>query len=305
MSKQIFFDSASDQAFKPKRFIGRFAIYLILLFWAFICLFPIYWTITTTFKAAPDVMKGNLIPWWDYQPKWLGLKSLGLSPNTIFVESTVREEFLKRFWNSAITSVGASTIAVLLGSCAAYGLGRFQYRFGFMRNSDISFFFLSQLILPPVVLALPFLVLYKELALLDTRVGLIALYTLTVLPIVIWIMRDQFSSIPTELEEAALVDGLSIWGAFLTIILPIALPGMVASFIISLVLTWNEYFFAALLTSSHAKTLPVMVASQTGSQGISWWSMAALSLAAILPLIIIAIILERYIIKGMAAGAVK
>lgn len=305
MSKQIFFDSVSDQAFKPKRFIGRFAIYLILLFWAFICLFPIYWTITTTFKAAPDVMKGNLIPWWDYQPKWLGLKSLGLSPNTIFVESTVREEFLKRFWNSAITSVGASTIAVLLGSCAAYGLSRFQYRFGFMRNSDISFFFLSQLILPPVVLALPFLVLYKELALLDTRVGLIALYTLTVLPIVIWIMRDQFSSIPTELEEAALVDGLSIWGAFLTIILPIALPGMVASFIISLVLTWNEYFFAALLTSSHAKTLPVMVASQTGSQGISWWSMAALSLAAILPLIVIAIILERYIIKGMAAGAVK
>lgn len=305
MSKQIFFDSASDKAFKPKRLIGRLAIYLILLFWAIICLFPIYWTITTTFKAAPDVMKGNLIPWWDYQPKWLGLKSLGLSPNTIFVESTVRAEFLKRFWNSAITSVGASTIAVLLGSCAAYGLSRFQYRFGFMRNSDISFFFLSQLILPPVVLALPFLVLYKELALLDTRIGLIALYTLTVLPIVIWIMRDQFSSIPTELEEAALVDGLSIWGAFLTIILPIALPGMVASFIISLVLTWNEYFFAALLTSSYAKTLPVMVASQTGSQGISWWSMAALSLAAILPLIIIAIILERYIIKGMAAGAVK
>ena len=305
MSKQIFFDSSVDRAFKPKRIIGRFAIYGVLIFWAFLCLFPIYWTVTTTFKAAPDVMKGNLIPWWDFRPKWLGLKSLGLSPNTIFVESTVREEFLKRFANSAITSVGASSIAVLLGSCAAYGLSRFKYRFGFMRNSDISFFFLSQLILPPVVLALPFLVLYKELALLDTRVGLIALYTLTVLPIVIWIMKDQFSSIPTELEEAALVDGLSILGAFLTIILPIALPGMVASFIISLVLTWNEYFFAALLTSSHAKTLPVMVASQTGSQGISWWSMAALSLAAILPLIIIAIILERYIIKGMAAGAVK
>ncbi len=121
-----------------------------------------------------------------------------------------------------------------------------------MRNPDISFFFLSQLILPPVVLALPFLVLYKELALLDTRIGLILLYTLTVLPIVIWIMRDQFASIPIELEEAALVDGLSIWGAFLTIILPIALPGMVAAFILSLVLTWNEYFFAALLTGSNA-----------------------------------------------------
>ena len=305
MSAQIFKDSKSDLVFRPSWMVNRAVIYGVLILWAVICLFPIYWTLTTSFKAAPDVMKGNLIPWWDFTPKWLGMRSLGLSPETIFQESTVREEFLKRFWNSTIAATGSSALAVILGSCTAYGLSRFNYRFGFMRNSDISFFFLSQLILPPVVLALPFLVLYKELDLLDTRIGLIGLYTLTVLPIVIWIMRDQFGSIPVELEEAALVDGLSIWGAFVTIILPIALPGMVASFIIALVLTWNEYFFAALLTSSHAKTLPVMVASQTGSQGISWWSMAALSFAAILPLIVIGIVLERFIIKGMAAGAVK
>jgi len=277
----------------------------VLILWTIICLFPIYWTITTSFKMAPNVMKGNMIPWVDYQPAWLGWRSLGLSPDTIWEESTVRAEFMKRFMNSAVISVTSSALAVVLGSLAAYGLSRFNYRFGFMKNSDISFFFLSQLILPPVVLALPFLVLYKELALLDTRVGLILLYTLSVLPIVIWIMRDQFGSIPTELEEAALVDALSIWGAFLTIILPIALPGMVAAFILSLVLTWNEYFFAALLTSTYANTLPVMVASQTGSQGISWWSMAALSFAAILPLIVIGVVLEKYIIKGMAAGAVK
>ena len=305
MSAQIFKDSKSDLAFRPSWMVNRAVIYGVLILWAVICLFPIYWTLTTSFKAAPDVMKGNLVPWWDFTPKWLGMRSLGLSPETIFQESTVREEFLKRFWNSTIAATGSSALAVILGSCTAYGLSRFNYRFGFMRNSDISFFFLSQLILPPVVLALPFLVLYKELDLLDTRIGLIGLYTLTVLPVVIWIMRDQFGSIPVELEEAALVDGLSIWGAFVTIILPIALPGMVASFIIALVLTWNEYFFAALLTSSHAKTLPVMVASQTGSQGISWWSMAALSFAAILPLIVIGIVLERFIIKGMAAGAVK
>jgi len=250
-------------------------------------------------------MQGNLIPWVDYTPKWLGLRSLGLSPETIFETSTVREEFLKRFLNSAITSVSASLLAVVLGSLAAYGLSRFTYRFGFMKNSDISFFFLSQLILPPVVLALPFLVLYKQLAMLDSRIGIILLYALMVLPIVVWIMRDQFSAIPVELEEAALVDGLSIWGAFFQIVLPIALPGMVAAFILSLVLCWNEYFFAALLTSTDAKTLPVMVASQTGSQGINWWSMAALSAAAILPLVIIGILLERFIIQGMAAGAVK
>jgi multiple sugar transport system permease protein len=156
-----------------------------------------------------------------------------------------------------------------------------------------------------VVLALPFLVLYRELALLDTTIGLVLLYTLTVLPIVIWIMRDQFDTIPTELDQAALVDGLSVWGAFWHIILPIALPGMVAALILSIVLTWNEYFFAALLTSSAAKTLPVMVASQTGSQGINWWSMAALSTTAIAPLAIIGIFLERYIVKGLTAGSIK
>ncbi|MBL8578373.1 MAG: carbohydrate ABC transporter permease [Mesorhizobium sp.] len=305
MSEAIFRDSESDRAFRAKRFTGKALIYILLIAWAIVCLFPIYWTITTSFKTAPNVMQGALIPWVDYKPAWLGWRSLGLSPETIGAESTVRDEFMKRFLNSAITAISASTIAVILGSLAAYGLSRFSYRFGFMRNSDISFFFLSQLILPPVVLALPFLVLYKQLALLDTRIGLILLYTLTVLPIVIWIMRDQFESIPTELEEAALVDGLSIWGAFFSVILPIALPGMIAAFILSLVLTWNEYFFAALLTSTHANTLPVMVASQTGSQGISWWSMAALSFAAIIPLIVIGVVLERYLIKGMTAGAVK
>lgn len=305
MNDAIFRDSDVDLSFKVRRFTGKTLIYLLLIVWAIICLFPIYWTATTSFKIAPNVMQGALIPWVDYQPAWLGWRSLGLSPDTIGAESTVRDEFLKRLFNSTIAAVASSTIAVILGSLAAYGLSRFSYRFGYMKNADISFFFLSQLILPPVVLALPFLVLYKELALLDTRIGLVLLYTLTVLPIVIWIMRDQFESIPTELEEAALVDGLSIWGAFFNVILPIALPGMVAAFILSLVLTWNEYFFAALLTSTHANTLPVMVASQTGSQGINWWAMAALSFAAILPLIVIGIALERYLIKGMTAGAVK
>jgi multiple sugar transport system permease protein len=302
---QIFHDSQNDLAHRAKWWTGRIAIYAALILWAIICLFPIYWTITTSFKMAPDVMKGHMVPFLDFDPKWIGWKALGLSPDTFWVQNNVRDEFVKRFLNSTIASVSSSVLAVVLGSLAAYGLSRFSYKFGYMRNADISFFFLSQLILPPVVLALPFLVLYKELALLDTRIGLILLYTLSVLPIVIWIMRDQFAGIPTELEEAALVDGLTIWGAFATIVLPIALPGMVAAFILSLVLTWNEYFFAALLTSTHANTLPVLVASQTGSQGISWWTMAAVSFAAILPLIIIAVILERYIIKGMAAGAVK
>jgi multiple sugar transport system permease protein len=294
---------------RPKRRAGRMVsralIYGALLLWAFISLFPIYWTVTTSFKTAVDVTQGHLIPWVDFQPDWRGWRSLGLSPDRIGEISTARQEFLQRFANSVIASLGASALAIVIGSLAAYGLSRFKYKLGPWRNDDISFFFLSQLILPPVVLALPFLVLYKALAVLDTKIGLILVYTLMVLPIVIWIMRDQFKAIPIELEQAALVDGASIWGAFARIVLPIALPGMVAAFILSVVLCWNEYFFAALLTSTDAKTLPVMVASQTGSQGIDWWSMAALSTAAIAPLVIVGVFLERYIVKGLTAGAIK
>ncbi len=280
-------------------------IYGALILWTIIALFPIFWTFSTTFKVAKDVQLGNIIPWVEYTPNWLGLRAIGLSPDTIFTESTPREEFLKRFWNSIQVSIGGASLALVLGATAAYGLSRFQYRWKIWKNNDISFFFISQLILPPVVLAMPFLVLYKELVLLDSLIGIILVYALSVLPIVIWIMKDQFDNIPSELEQAALVDGCSSWGAFLRIIMPIALPGMVAAFILAFVLCWNEYFFAALLTSTNAKTLPAMVASQTGSQGINWWAMAALSSSAILPLILIGIFLERYIVKGLTAGAVK
>ena len=284
---------------------GRVFIYAALIVWTFIALFPLYWTFTTAFKLGRDVTQGHMIPWVDFAPSWKGWQSLGLSPDSIFQSWQSRDEFIKRFINSIIASLGASTLALALGSTVAYGLSRFNYRFGRWGNKDISFFFLSQLILPPVVLAMPFLVLYKALALLDTRTGLILVYTLMVLPIVIWVMRDQFDTIPTEIEQAALVDGCSIWGAFLRVILPIALPGMVAAFILSIVLCWNEYFFSSLLTGFDAQTLPVMVASQTGSQGINWWSMAALSTAAILPLVLIGIFLERYIVMGLTVGSGK
>ena len=298
-------EDAGAAARRLRHVAGKAGIYVALVFWAFVSLFPVYWTITTSMKVARDVQLGHMIPWVDFQPNWLGWRSLGLSPDTIGNVSTVRDEFLDRFLNSIYTAFGASTLAVLLGALAAYGLSRFQYRFLWMKNQDLSFFFLSQLILPPVVLALPFLVLYRELALLDTTIGLVALYTLTVLPIVIWIMKDQFDTIPIELDEAAQVDGLGPWGTFFRIILPMALPGMVAAFILSLILCWNEYFFAALLTGAEAKTLPVMVASQTGSQGINWWSMAALSTAAIAPLVLVGVLLERFIIRGLTAGSVK
>ena len=279
--------------------------YLVLCQWAFVCLFPIYWTVTTSFKVASDIYARDILPWVQFQPDWRGWESLGLSPETIGEESTQRDFFLKHIRNTTLVSIAAAALATIIGAFAAYGLTRFAYKFGPWRNKDISFWFLSQLILPPIALVLPLLVLYRELNLLDTHAGLILIYTIVNLPIVIWIMRDQFGSIPIELEQAALVDGATLWQAFARIVVPIAGPGFVAAFILSLVLCWNEYFFAVSFSATKAVTLPVLLAGQTSSQGIRWWSMAALATAAILPLVLIGVFLERYIVKGLTAGSVK
>lgn len=272
--------------------------YAVLVLWTFICLFPIYWTFSTSIKDQVAVLRGpQYIPWLQFEPSSIGWDAVLKGDN--------RDAFIRNATNSLIVSLVSSAIAVVLGAMAGYGLARFNYRFGPWRNRDISFWFLSQLILPPAAVVMPILILYNELNLLDTRTGLVILYTVVNLPIVIWIMRDQFNSIPIELEQAAMVDGATMLGAFRRIVLPIAAPGIVAAFILSLILSWNEYFFAAVLAASNAVTLPWMVAAQVSSQGAKWWAMAAVASAAILPLTLVGILLERYIVRGLTAGAVK
>ena len=278
--------------------LGRLVTYAILIVWAFICLFPIYWTITTSFKPNTAVIQGpTYLPYWDYEPTSLGWDAV--------TQGSQGEIFVKNFKNSLIISLSSSILAIVLGSMAGYGLARFNYKFGPFRNKDISFWFLSQLILPPVAIIMPLLILYRRLNLIDTHIGLILLYTVANLPIVVWIMRDQFNSIPSDLEQASVVDGSTYFGAFGRIVLPIAMPGVVAAFILALIFSWNEYFFAAILSRTDAITVPYMVAAQVSSQGVAWWTMAAISTAAIVPLIVIGIFLERYIVKGLTAGAVK
>ncbi|MCO5222272.1 MAG: carbohydrate ABC transporter permease [Thermomicrobiales bacterium] len=280
------------------RILGRLLTYAVLLIWAFICLFPIYWTITTSVKPNTAVIQGpTYLPYWDYEPTSLGWDAV--------TQGSQGEIFVRNFKNSLIISLSSSTLAVILGAMAGYGLARFNYKFGPFRNKDISFWFLSQLILPPVAIIMPLLILYRRLNLIDTHIGLILLYTVANLPIVVWIMRDQFNSIPSDLEQASVVDGSTYFGAFGRIVLPIAMPGLVAAFILALIFSWNEYFFAAILSRTNAITVPYMVAAQVSSQGVQWWTMAAISTAAIVPLIVIGVFLERYIVKGLTAGAVK
>ncbi|MDQ3692638.1 MAG: carbohydrate ABC transporter permease [Chloroflexota bacterium] len=285
--------------FNWTRPLGRSAIYIGLVLWTIVFLFPLYWTVTTSIKPREAVIQGpKYIPWVDFQPNNAGWYPL-------LYERGTRDAFVRHFQNTLAVSITAAAFAVALGAIAAYGLSRFRYRYGPYDNTQIRNFFLAQLILPPAAVALPILLMFINLELKDTREGLILIYTVMNLPIVIWIMFDQFNAIPTELDQAAQVDGSTEWGAFLRIVLPIAAPGLVAAYILTVVFCWNEYFIALVLASTDAVTLPFMIAGQVTSQGVMWWTMAALTCAAIAPLLVIGILLERYIVKGLTAGSVK
>ncbi len=172
-------------------------------------------------------------------------------------------------------------------------------------NNDIAFWLISQRMLPPVAVVIPIYILFQRLHLLDTRTALIVTYLAVNLPIVVWLMRDYFQSIPIDLEETAAIDGASRYRIFLSIVLPLSVPGLVATFLFVLVFAWNEYLLALFLSGANAQTLPLTIAAQNATRGPQWWYMSVLILIMIAPVILIAIFLERYIAKGLLVGAVK
>ena len=147
--------------------------------------------------------------------------------------------------------------------------------------------------------------LFQQVGLLDTQLALVLTYVAANVPIVVWLMRDYFMALPIELEEAAAVDGASIYRIVRSVVLPIAVPGLVATFLITLIFAWNEYLIAVVLSSAKAQTMPLLVAAQDATRGPQWWAMSVLVLLMIVPVIVMAIVLERYISRGILVGAVK
>jgi multiple sugar transport system permease protein len=172
-------------------------------------------------------------------------------------------------------------------------------------NDDIAFWMISQRMLPPIAVVIPIYILFQRLNLLDTRAALVITYVAANLPIVIWLMRDYFRTIPIELEECAAIDGASRYRIFWSIVLPLAVPGLVATFLFVLVFAWNEYLLALFLSGAKAQTLPYVISSQNATRGPQWWNMSVLILIMIVPVIAMAIALERYISRGLLVGAVK
>ncbi len=175
-----------------------------------------------------------------------------------------------------------------------------------LSNGDILFWMISQRILPPIVVIIPVYMMFQSVGLLDTHLGLIIIYAVANLPIVVWLMHDFFASLPIELEESAQLDGCTRFGIFWEIVLPLTRPGLAATTLLTLILNWNEYLFAVFLSTSKAQTMPIMVAAKNaGEKGILWWEMCAVIVVMIIPVIIMAIILQRFISKGVLMGAVK
>ncbi|HZC33046.1 MAG TPA: carbohydrate ABC transporter permease [Candidatus Bathyarchaeia archaeon] len=332
--------SAADLS--PPAKLGAF---LLLLAWAFIVLFPVYWLFVTSFKTPYEVDKGPFyIPFVDFQPTLDAWK---------YILFDLGNDTLRPYVNTVIVGLSSSVIALIVGSLAAYALVRFTYRprvgivglfigslaFAFVvtaigappllafasgiaifviltqtigrrfvrafGNSDIAFWLISQRILPPIAVAVPLYVLFQQVHLLDNIAALIVTYVATNLPIVVWLMRDYFASLPRELEESAAVDGASVYRIVRSIVLPISVPGLVATFLIVLIFAWNEFLIALVLTSANAQTMPLQVAAQNATRGPQWWAMSVLILIMIAPVVVMAIALERYITRGILVGALK
>jgi len=324
---------------------AKLAAFILLLAWAFVVLFPLYWLLVTSFKTPGDVDKGPFyIPFVDFKPTLDAWRY-------ILVE--LGNDTLRPYTNTVIVGLTSSVIALILGATSAYALVRFTYRprigiialfigcvaFAFVAmalgavvpiaiasavgvfvilaqtigrrfrralgNSDIAFWLISQRILPPIAVVVPMYVLFQQVGLLDSLAGLAITYVATNLPIVVWLMRDYFASLPRELEESAAVDGASVYRIVRSIVLPISVPGLVATFLIVLIFAWNEFLIALVLTGANAQTMPLQVAAQNATRGPQWWAMSVLILIMIVPVVAMAIALERYITRGLLVGALK
>lgn len=271
--------------------------YVLVVLWGAFVVTPLLWALTTSFKTANAVTGGpTYIPYLQYEPSLAGWRSLFGGAGGIDIG--------KPYLDSLIVTLSATVISLVLGTLAAYGLSRFTYKAGFVKNADLVFFFISQRIMPPIVLSIPFFLLLQFLNLLDSKIGLILVYIALLLPIAVWIMVDFFDGVPRAIDEMAMLDGCSPFEAFRRVVLPNSLPGILVAGMFCLIFGWNDFFFAFTLTFTDTQLLPVAVVALNSSV-TPWWSLSASALVSVAPLILIAFFVERLLSRGTLAGAIR
>jgi multiple sugar transport system permease protein len=252
------------------------------------CVFPFYWMVTTSLKTQAVALQSP--------PAWLFAPTLANYHEVLFADR-VGVSLI----NSLIVAVSTTLLAVGLGCPAAYALARFEFR----GKRDLWFWFITNRFVSPVVLAFPVFLIAREVGLRDTHVALILMYLTFTLPIVIWICTDQFRSIPFELDEAAMLEGASQWRIFRTICLPLAMPGVAVSAILSFIFSWNELLFAYILAPKDAKTAPAMAVTFMEGYDVPYGKIMATATLIVIPVLVFALIASKHLVRGLTMGAVK
>ncbi len=323
---------------------AKVVTYALLILWSLVVLVPLYWVLITSFKGPGEVDNGPFyIPFVDFTPSLQAWDFMLRQNNTsgpylnsvvVALASTVLAVLIGALAAYALVrirfQVKLAAVALFLilliaviAAVATFGVpweiavivavalfliglftlvGRTRLAVG---NNDIEFWIISNRIMPPIVAVLPIYVMFQQLRLLDTQVALIATYTAVNLPIVVWLTRDFFAGIPLDLEESAQIDGASKFRVFFTIALPLVRSGLVATFLLVLILAWNEYLLALFLSNAKAQTMPVLVSAQNTTRGPQWWNMSVLIVVMIAPVVVISSVLQKHIARGLLVGAVK
>jgi multiple sugar transport system permease protein len=266
------------------------ALVLVLAVLALIVLIPFLWTFSTSLKPLPEVNR--------YPPEWVS-PNMSLAP---YRDMFFYMPFSTYTLNSLIIASSATVLTLLVGSLAAFAFARFRFR---GRTAFLLIFLLSQM-LPGASVIIPLFQLFRDAGLYDTHIGLILVHSALLLPFVIWLLYGFFLGIPTEVEDAALIDGCSRLQALRRVILPLALPGIGATALFSFLGSWSEFFFALLLTSSDStRTIPVGIGLFVGEYVDVWNQMSAAAVLFSLPPLILFLLMRRTFVKGLAAGALK
>jgi len=265
--------------------VGHFVLLLVVIV---VCVFPFYWMVTTSFKEPAAILSPT--------PQFLFHPTLG-NYTTAFQKFDIGASLV----NSLIVALSTTAISLTLGAPAAYAIARFEFK----GKRDLWFWFISNRMISPIVVALPFFLIARQFRLLDTQLVLILIYLTFNVPIVVWICADQFRNIPKELDEAATLEGYSSFGIFWRIALPLAAPGIAVSAIFSFIFSWNELLYALVLTRTNAKTAPVVATSFLSGYELPWGQIMATGTLVALPVIIFSIIVSRQFVRGLTMGAIK
>jgi multiple sugar transport system permease protein len=305
---------------EPSRLSRWFAGSAVIAY-AVLSLIPLVWIFMTSFRTPSDAIA--------YPPKVLAQPSLvgyvnlfttrsrvsqeelqSLPPPTAWYEKLVRDQqmimagpsrFKDRYVNSLTIGFGSTLLSVVLGTLAAYAFSRFRVP----GKDDWMFFILSTRMMPPIAVAIPIYLMFRQVGLSDTHTGLILMYTVVNLSLAVWLLTGFMDEIPREYEEAAMVDGYTRWQAFLRVVLPQAATGIATTAIFCLIFAWNEYAFALLLTSGTAQTSPPFIPTIIGEGGLDWPAMAAGTTLFLLPVLVFTVLLRKHLLRGVTFGAIR